>query len=237
MLLILLRKTIKIILIFLFIFIFENCASYGNHRRRDFQDIVNIGLETPAYGIGVRIGPIPLGFYFEGGESSMGKKDLGTGMGLRGGEWGKYHTQQLVIGFLGGEKFHSGDPIVEDGEVQVDMHGIPLVENPRANTKSFKMRYFSYFQDPVIERQRRKKEEFRRRYLEDLIQKTGRDELKNYIPERDPKPFGYPSQFLWQVEIFVGLYGGVRAGLNLAEALDFLLGWVGIDILKDDIDF
>jgi len=37
------------------------------------------------------------------------------------------------------------------------------------------------------------------------------------------------------VQVSIGLYYGVRAGLNLAEAVDFVLGWTTLDILKDDI--
>ncbi|MCB1320085.1 MAG: hypothetical protein KDK34_07525 [Leptospiraceae bacterium] len=43
---------------------------------------------------------------------------------------------------------------------------------------------------------------------------------------------GYNTFF--QVEVSVGMYGGVRLGLNLAELCDFLLGWTTLDLLRDD---
>ena len=43
---------------------------------------------------------------------------------------------------------------------------------------------------------------------------------------------GYNSFF--QFEIAFGLYGGLRVGLNLAEALDFVIGITGLDLLSDD---
>jgi len=39
----------------------------------------------------------------------------------------------------------------------------------------------------------------------------------------------------WQVEATLGLGAGVRAGVNLAEIFDFILGWTGLDICEDDI--
>ncbi len=42
--------------------------------------------------------------------------------------------------------------------------------------------------------------------------------------------------FLTQCEASFGLYYGVRAGLNFAEFIDWLLGWFYIDLLNDDIN-
>jgi hypothetical protein len=39
----------------------------------------------------------------------------------------------------------------------------------------------------------------------------------------------------WQVECALMLGVGVRAGVNLAEIADFLLGWTTIDICSDDV--
>ncbi|MCG9874009.1 MAG: hypothetical protein MH321_04390 [Leptospiraceae bacterium] len=213
-----------------------NCATYWENRRKDAQDIFHVGVETPVYGAGFRIGPLPLGLYFAGGESELGKKDLGSGLGLRGGEFGAYHSQALVYGFLGGEDFYSGEPLrTEEGKVIIDKHGIGLTSNERANLKSYKMRYFSYFDDPISERKKRKKAEFRKKFIEELIQDGLSPELQAYIPEEDKKPYGYPSQFLWQVDLFLGIYGGARAGFNLAECADFLVGFTTLDMLDDDI--
>lgn len=33
-----------------------------------------------------------------------------------------------------------------------------------------------------------------------------------------------------------GFIGTLRLGINVVEALDFILGWVGIDILQDDAE-
>lgn len=222
-------------ILFLNIFLLD-CATYWANRKNDAKDVFQAGVETPVYGIGFRVGPIPIGFFFAGGETETGKRDLGSGVGLRGGEVGSYHSQQLVFGYLGGEKFHSGEPMRDDeGEVLTDDKGIPLTENERANLKSYNMRYFSFFSDPVADRQKRKKDAFMREYIEDRIPESQKEDLKAYIPEPDPKPFGYPSHFSYQVDLFFGVHGGLRVGFNFAELLDFLLGFTTVDILKDDV--
>lgn len=166
----------------------------------------------------------------------MGKRDLGTGVGMRGGEIGEYHSQQLVFGILGGESFHSGEAIKDnEGNTVVDKNFIPVTGDERANLKSYKMRYLTVFLDPVDERKKRKKERVRRILIEEWIAKGGDPSLRDYIPPPEAKPYGYPKSFLWQLDIFLGVYGGVRFGFNIAEFLDFLVGFTSLDLLDDDI--
>ncbi|WCL49283.1 hypothetical protein O4O04_18625 [Leptospira sp. GIMC2001] len=201
------------------------------------QDIVQFGLETPVYGVGVRVGPLPLGIYFAGGESELGKRDLGSGIGLRGGDFGKYRTQQLVFGFLGGEFFYSGEPIRNDeGKLQTDENGIPLLLDERANKKSYKMRYFSFLNDPVEDRKKRKKEKFQKKMVENILGDDADESIRAYLPKEKEKPFGYPANYIWQIDVFIGAYGGARVGVNLAEVFDFMIGLTTIDILNDDVE-
>jgi hypothetical protein len=46
----------------------------------------------------------------------------------------------------------------------------------------------------------------------------------------------YPYYYWSQVEVIVGLGLSVRAGVNPGELLDFVLGWVGVDIYADDLN-
>ncbi|TGL22344.1 hypothetical protein EHQ46_06410 [Leptospira yanagawae] len=219
------------------LFFFMNCATYWKNRKNDFKDIITVGAETPMYGAAIKVGPLPIGFVFQGGESSMGKRDLGRGVGIRGGEIGGYHSQQLVFGILGGESFHSGSPVLDaKGNWLVDKKGIPLTNDERSNLKSYKMRYYSYFYDPVKDRKARKKEYFRRELTKDIVASTGQKEFLIYLPKEDLKPFGYPPGYSWNVEIVGGVYGGARLGFNVAEAFDFLLGFTTIDVLDDDVE-
>lgn len=60
---------------------------------------------------------------------------------------------------------------------------------------------------------------------------------KNYSLElfgRSGDSYGLREALALQVSI--GLYYGVRVGLNVAEAADFVLGWTTLDILKDDLE-
>ena len=50
------------------------------------------------------------------------------------------------------------------------------------------------------------------------------------------KKDGWSTPYPYQVEVGAGLGLSLHVGLNPAEALDFLLGWVGIDIFKDDVE-
>lgn len=43
----------------------------------------------------------------------------------------------------------------------------------------------------------------------------------------------YWAQWL-SVQMSVGFYYGVRVGVNLAEVLDFVLGWTTLDLMEDD---
>jgi hypothetical protein len=50
-------------------------------------------------------------------------------------------------------------------------------------------------------------------------------------PGREEKVFW--AQWL-SVQLSVGFYYGVRAGVNLAEVVDFMLGWTTLDLMEDD---
>lgn len=225
------------LLLFFLLLLFSQCASYWKNRKKDLQDVVTLGVEKPMVGASIQVGPVPIGFLFQGGESEIGKRDQGEGFGNRGGDLGTYRSQQLVFFILGGSLFVSGKPLEDDkGNEMVDKQGIPLVGEERANLKSHKMRYLSFFSDPIKDRKARKKETFKRELMKDLIEKSGKEEALAYLPETNTKPKGYPKGFLWNLEIVAGIYGGIRAGLNLAELADFATGIVGYDLLEDDVE-
>lgn len=66
----------------------------------------------------------------------------------------------------------------------------------------------------------------------------------DFTPENDYRKKGYlirsryPDEEFWSqclsVQVSIGLYYGVRAGVNVNEAVDFLLGWTTLDIMGDD---
>ncbi|WP_425529041.1 LIC13411 family adhesin [Leptospira kmetyi] len=232
-----------------------NCATYLQNRKNDFKDIFTAGVETPGYGIGFRIGPLAGGFVFQGGETAPGKRDLGKGYGLRGGYFGSYRSQQLIFGILGSDTFfplgvetqateteESSEEIspevaeelknLQDSKTPGDK--VPEFLNERYNIKSQKLRYLSFYNIPVAERRKRKKEEFYRRFIEEQSFDRNDPAIQNALQALNKKKDGYPKSFLYQIEIYLGLYAGIRLGFNPAELLDFLVGIAGLDLLEDD---
>ncbi|RHX92226.1 hypothetical protein DLM75_03180 [Leptospira stimsonii] len=231
-----------------------NCSTYLQNRKNDFKDIFSAGIENPGYGAGLRIGPLAAGFVFQGGESSPGRRDLGKGYGLRGGHFGTYRSQQLIFGILGSDTFfpldvetqssETGDEEVSP-ELQEELKNlentkipgdkVPEFLNERYNIKSQKLRYLSFYHIPVAERRKRKKEEFYRRFIEEQSFDRNDPSIQNALQALNKKKDGYPKSFLFQMEVYLGIYYGIRIGINPAELLDFLLGIAGLDLLDDDL--
>jgi hypothetical protein len=228
-------KKLLFLLFFLIIFLFQNCSTYLQYRKKDLQDVVTLGLEKPGYGLGMRISVIPIGFYFQGGQSSPGKLDIGEGYGLRGGNFSRYTSQQLVFGFLGGETFFSGNPKLSDNGEPIKEDTVIQTESDRDNLKSYNVKYLKIFSDPPKERQKRSKEKTKKVITETLLKNNSNPALLAYIPVESKKPNGYPSEYKYQVELFFSLYYGFRIGINFSELVDFLLGFTTLDILEDDI--
>lgn len=215
---------------------FVDCATYLNNRRKDFQDIFTLGVEKPVYGFNLKLAPLNIGFLFVGGDTEPGKKDLGSGVGLRGGSISSYFSQQLVFGWLGGETFYSGElELTEDGKVQYE-NKIPIVKDSRDNIKSYALHYISIFTDQPKDRKKRQKEEARKVFIQELVQNNPNADpaFLAYIPKENPKPNGYPKTYIYQFELAIGVYGGIRVGFNPAELLDFMLGLTTIDLFEDD---
>lgn len=238
-----------------------DCSTYWSHRKKDLADVFTAGIETPGYGVGVRLGPLATGFVFQGGESEPGKRDLGTGYGLRGGAYGPYRSQQLIFGFLGGEKFHSmpsteSSPQKEENkttpgsnsqkdsnflllpeapESEQDPNPTPELSDERLNSKSYEIRYLRFYNNPVSERRKAKKEAFFRKYLESLDPQKRNEAIQTFLAQNPKNKDDYPSAFLFEVELYISIRYGIRLGFNFGEFLDFLLGFAGIDLMEDDI--
>ncbi|EMO78529.1 hypothetical protein LEP1GSC127_2365 [Leptospira kirschneri str. 200801925] len=219
------------------------------------KDVFTIGVETPGYGAGVRIGPLAAGFVFQGGESAPGKRDLGKGYGLRGGYFGSYRSQQLIFGILGGDTFfplevetqtsETEPPETISSETTEELKNledsktpgdqVPEFLNERYNIKSQKLRYLSFYNIPVAERRRKKKEEFYKRFIEKQNLDKNDPAVQNALQNFNKRKDGYPRSFLYQIEVYLGVYAGLRIGFNPMELLDFLIGFTGLDLLEDDV--
>ena len=57
------------------------------------------------------------------------------------------------------------------------------------------------------------------------------------VPFWNPPPPESPNPARWtQIEVAAGLVGGVRLGFNPGELLDFVLGFLGLDLYGDDLE-
>lgn len=225
------------ITLFVCILFFLDCATYWKNRKNDLQDIITIGTEKPMYGVNLKLAPINIGFLFVGGDSEPGKKDLGDGIGLRGGSFSSYFSQQLVFGWMGGETFYSGElELTDEGKMQYE-DKIPIVKDPRDNIKSHSLKYISILTDPPKERKKAKKEEARKEIIQGILAENPNPDpaLYAYLPKEKKKPFGYPKSYLYQIEVTIGIYRGIRIGFNPAELFDFILGFTTYDMYADDL--
>ena len=221
---------------FLFIFFqILSCATYWENRKNDFQDIFTAGVERPAYGAGIRISLLPMGFFFQGERDEEEGENKGIGTGVRGGSVGNYYSTQLLFGFLGGETFYYGEVQKDEaGKIQTE-EKVPVVAGLRDNLKSHNIKYWDVMNTTPKQRQKENSDKLRKYLAEQIISSTGDESLRQYIPPEKRKPYGYPKSYAWQLEMFLGLRYSVRLGFNIAEFADFLLGFTSYDLLGDDV--
>lgn len=122
---------------------------------------------------------------------------------------------------------------LEDSKIPGDQ--VPEFLNERYNIKSQKLRYLSFYNIPVAERRRKKKEEFYKRFIEKQNLDRNDPAVQNALQNFNKRKDGYPRSFLYQIEVYLGIYAGLRIGFNPMELLDFLVGFTGLDLLEDDV--
>ncbi len=181
-----------------------------------------------------------------------------NGFGLRGGKFGSYHSDQLVYGILGGESFYTPNFLSSDTCLYIEKDKqfeeykfyelfekdseLIVYFHERNYLKSHDLKYVSIFNDKPKERQKRQKEQIRRDFIKDLIEQKKESnpaqvaELESYLPKEKIKPFGYPKTYLYQIEFTIGIYYGLRVGINPSEFLDFILGFTTYDLNDDDLN-
>jgi hypothetical protein len=227
-------NTFKIVFLLIITSLFVQCKTVEK-KKNDLSDIGTLGLEKSVYGLAFRAGPLPVGFLFSGGSSTELSTETINGVGLRGGQWDTYYSKQLIFGFGGGESFFSAELSKnEKGEI-LYLKKIPISTVERSNLKSYVVKYVDIFHDPPKDRQKRQKKAVQKYVFEKLSAGMDTTAFEPYLPKEDPKPKGYPDTYIYQFEIVLGVYGGLRLGFNLAELADFLTGMVGIDLLEDDM--
>ncbi|MBE7438373.1 MAG: hypothetical protein HS115_07975 [Spirochaetales bacterium] len=191
-------------------------STYWQNRGRDAMDILTVEGSTGNYGAALRLGPLKFGAHY---------KSPGVAYGLRGGSLDSYYTAEFAALFMGADYYSSAPPSdllpaeKKDKDQAATATGIlsgPVKEAPPVS-------------DALTARRGK---EFR-----------ARSPFGTSIPLQKSRRLLYnrkelaPLYYYTQLEITLGLYAGLKIGLNLGELLDFLLGFVGIDIMADDAPY
>lgn len=233
-----------------FLSVFSSCSTlYWSQRAKDGADIFTFELQTQSYGASVRTGPVKLGLNY--------KSQDGVGIGLRGGEVGRFIDSEFALFLLGSDRLNDlwskdastakvpspgGDIAPADREPAPES---PLPSEPPEDSSS------AAPSDASITKRKNApagKKEGAPPTLPSLIvlrrkNLNARSPFGTAIPFQKADPLFKkgrqdryaPVHHFTAVEMTVGLYFGVKVGINFGELLDFLTGFFGADILSDDL--
>lgn len=189
------------------------CASYMAHRARDAADVFTLTAGL-CDGAKVRLGPAHVGV-------------------IRSSD---------MIGLRGGQFFANGNDILYNDE---RFSFFPLPRSADWNTarkeEDREARELAKKEGRVWKPHQRGSwepnlfgSEIFRQDLDSPCARRGKNIMVNA-----PGPFwvvGRPASYHTQIEVSAGILLGVRVGFNPGELLDFLVGWFGVDLYKDDVD-
>jgi len=200
----------------LLIFLLQCQSTYWQNRGRDAMDILTIEGSTGNYGAAVRIGPLKFGAHY---------KSPGKAYGLRGGSVSSHYTAEFAALFMGADYYTSAplDDLLptKKKEKEETPTATGILSGPEKETLP---------ESDALTARRGK--EFR-----------ARSPFGTKIPLQKTRRLLYnrkelaPLYYYTQLELTAGFYGGVKIGLNLGELLDFLLGFIGLDIMADDAPY
>lgn len=220
----------------------SSCSTlYWSQRARDGADIFTFELQTQSYGAAVRTGPVKLGLHY--------KSENGRGVGLRGGEVGRFVDSEFAIFLLGSDRLNDlftgeksspqndrgaddekdspppardsepADGQASPGAVPDIATGKPPARNPPA-PKALPSRLLL----------RRKNLNARSPFGTAIPLQKASPLFKNLRPGRFA-----PAHHFTGIEATVGLFFGLKVGINLGELVDFVTGFFGADIMSDDM--
>ncbi|MEW6742717.1 MAG: hypothetical protein AB1486_08155 [Planctomycetota bacterium] len=202
---------------------------YAAHRGRDLTDIVTLAAETSGANAAVQCGPIITG---------LGSA-RGQGFGLRAGAMGKYQFDEWNVLIASHRSFTPSEEL-GGKDYELDNHvlsvlvGAAIILAPLVLLMSCATgpQIGSYYGSPPPR-------------APGSSESTGRPTVASLVPERWPDlprghrtpPEGLAGAWLaWlQVEVTASAGLGARAGVNLGEFVDFILGWTTLDICSDDV--
>lgn len=188
------------------------CSSaYVRNRAMDARDVFTVQAETGSYGAALRAGPLKAGLSY--------KSPDGRSVGLRGGEVGESYSADFTAFFFGADYFNSAP-------IRFDSWRPPP---PRDNDAPEPAEPGPADAETTA-RSRLRNKEFRA--LAPFGTEKAAHRARSLARDEDVD-WAAPVYFT-QIEITLGLYGGLRLGVNPGEFLDLLLGLFTIDLYADD---
>ena len=211
------------------IFLAASCSGhYLKNRARDLADIATLEFQTKSYGASVRVGPIQAGLSY--------KSPKGRSYGLRGGHLGRHNTAEFTAVFFGADYFTAKPMknLQNDGIPEEKKNELSILPGSAAGETVEEMEDVTAQPDGGVNISiiHDRKKEFRARSpfgtTIPLVRK------KSVFKKKEGFAPGY---YFTQIDITAGAYYGIRFGVNPGEFIDFLLGWLKIDLYNDDEPF
>ena len=241
------RRSFLVCLLLAVVFASSCTARYARNRARDAADIFTVEAQTGSYGVAARVGPLKAGLNY--------KSPRGFAGGLRGGHFGRHYSAEFTALFFGADYF-GGEPMgdldpppptdadppegaTESGDdadrLAPDIPGLSALNESESVTEytppdGADAEEVAAFTVEILQ-QRGKAFRSRSPFGTEHAAHETRSLLK------DKRAKFSPLYYFTQVEVTVGLYVGLKVGVNIGEFVDFLLGFVGIDIMDDDEPF
>ncbi|MBW7858929.1 MAG: hypothetical protein H3C43_11705 [Leptonema sp. (in: Bacteria)] len=187
-----------------------------NQRARDTADIFTLEFQTQSYGASIRTGPVKIGLHQ--------KSRQGKAIGLRGGSFDQFDDQEFALLFLGSDQLFDSKTIAEKREssqntINTELNSIELQKQEIIS------------KIPSLIKLRKKEIQARSPFGTNLSFQKAQPVFK----ESKTKNRFAPIHHFTAIEATVGLYIGLKIGVNIGELFDWTLGWVGFDPFDDDL--
>lgn len=199
------------------------CSSpYLKNRGRDTLDIVTFQLETRSYGASLRAGPVKAGLNYQSSK--------GSSVGLRGGDAGVHGGEEVTFFFVGRDVFGKSAPAGAEDSADSPAAAEPAgTAEPSAAPEAEPSSDSQSIPDPMIQNRGKAFASF----------SPFGTTLPAYRKRSVFKTKGgfAPAYYYTQLEVSVGLFLGLRIGLNPGELVDALAGIFSLDPFSDDEPF
>lgn len=231
-----LPKSSGFVLKFMICMFIVNCSSpYVKNRSRDFVDVFTFEMQTESYGAALYAGPAALGIDY--------KSQNGKAAGLRGGQIGSYNSAGFTALAFGSDYLTPSKidfdavwkPKIKKNESKVN-------ETTKTNDVDDALDALegdeTLVNDEIVTGKQSDSESLlvlRKKAFQARVPfGTIRPAYLNKDLFKNKKTRWAPAYYFTRLELQLGLYFGVRIGINPGEFLDFLFGFFTADMYDDD---